>query len=341
MADIHYDDMRDYRFDVARALCMIFVVAFAHLWAYVYPGVVSVIYLHPALYILSYSCLGLFTFASGYLLGGKYSFGKDGNTKVWPFYKKRVLRIIPLFLLAALALYLIGFNSARTTLNGVLCISPFTTFRPMTLWYIPVILWCYFITPLVSRKNFTWRLISGVGLLLTVWLISNFIHPIDWRFRFNLLLYLVGLVSAPYINWKFEDRKWIKWLAVVVYVGLLSVTFFKTPNMLFKRTSAFVGVFALLFVCEYIANMVFRHNASNVVSPIGSLIKNVSYASMACYMFHRFFFWAGEMIWNPSTVWLKWLYMAGIVFPVMLVLSYFIQFGYDKLIQSFKTENNK
>ena len=245
MADIHYDKMRDYRFDVARALCMIFVVAFAHLWAYVYPGVVSVIYLHPALYILSYSCLGLFTFASGYLLGGKYSFGKDGNTKVWPFYKKRVLRIIPLFLLAALALYLIGFNSARATLNGVLCISPFTTSRPMTLWYIPVILWCYFITPLVSRKNFTWRLISGVGLLLTVWLISNFIHPIDWRFRFNLLLYLVGLVSAPYINWKFEDRKWIKWLAVVVYVGLLSVTFFKTPNTLFKRTLAFVGVFAL------------------------------------------------------------------------------------------------
>lgn len=62
---------------------------------------------------------------------------------------------------------------------------------------------------------------------------------------------------------------------------------------------------------------------------------------MACYMFHRFFFWAGEMIWNPSTVWLKWLYMAGVVFPVMLVLSYYIQFGYDKLMQGFKTEKNK
>lgn len=339
MADIHYDDMRDYRFDVARALCMPFVVLFVHLCAYIYPGLHSVIYVHPVFYILSYSCLGLFTFASGYLLGGKYSFGKDGNTKIWPFYKKRVLRIIPLFLLAALVLWLIGFNSAKATLNGVLCISPFIKPRPQTLWYIPVILWCYFITPLISRKNSVWRIISGVGLLFTVWLISNYIHHIDWRFQYNMLIYLVGLVTAPFVNWKFEDRKWIKWLAVVVYVGLLSVTFLKEPNVLFKRTSAFVGVFVLLFVCEYIANRVFRHNASNVVSPIGSLIKNVSYASMAYYMFHRLFFWAGEMIWNPSTVWVKWLYMAGVVFPVMLVLSYYIQKGYDSIIE--KTTKKK
>ena len=331
---------RDYRFDVARALCMIYVVAFAHLWAYIYPDVHSAIYVHPVYYILCYSCLGLFTFASGYLLGGKYSFGKDGNTKIWAFYKKRVLRIIPLFLLAALVLYLIGFNSARATLNGVLSISLFVKPRPQTLWYIPVILWCYLITPLVCRKNLTWRLISGVGILLTVWLIRNFVHPIDWRFQFNLLLYLVGLVSGSYFNWKFENRKWIKWVVVVFFVGLLSVTFFKTPNVLFKRASAFVGVFVLLFVCEYVANKVFRHNSSDVISPIGLLIKNVSYASMACYMFHRFFFWAGEMMWNPLTDWLKWVYMAGVVFPVMLVLSYYIQKGYDLLLEKISKKQN-
>lgn len=318
---------------------MIYVVAFAHLWAYVYPDVNSVLNVHPVIYILSYSCLGLFTFASGYLLGGKYSFGKDGNTKIWPFYKKRVLRIIPLFLLAALVLWLIGFNSAKATLNGVLCISPFIKPRPQTLWYIPVILWCYFITPLISRKNFAWRLISGVGLLLAVWLIRHFVNSIDWRFLFNMLLYLVGLVSAPNFNWKFENRNWIKWLVVMFFVGLMTLTFFKTPNVLFKRTAAFVGVFALLFVCEFIANMVFRRNASDEVSPIGSLIKNVSYASMACYMFHRLFFWIGEMIWNPATVWVKWLYMAGVVFPVMLVLSYYIQKGYDLIIE--KTTKKK
>lgn len=223
--------MRDYRFDVARVLCMSFIVVFVHLWAYIHPEVISAIYVHPLFAILTNSCLGLFTFASGYLLGGKYSFGKDGNTRIWPFYKKRVLRIIPLFLLAAVILYLIGFNSAKATLNGVLCISPFTTPRPMTLWYIPVILWCYLITPFISRKSFAWRLTIGVGVLLMVWFIRNYIHPIDFRFLFNMSLYIVGLVTAPYINWKFENRKWIKWVVVVFFVGLLSVTFFKTPNV--------------------------------------------------------------------------------------------------------------
>lgn len=339
MVDIHYDNMRDYRFDVGRAFCMPFVVLLVHLCAYIYPELRSLIYVHPVLYILSYSCLGVFTFSSGYLLGGKYSFGNAGNTKIWTFYKKRVLRIIPLFLLSALVLWLIGFNSAKATLNGVLCISPFFKPRPMTLWYVPVILWCYFITPLISRKNFTWRLISSVCILLTVWLISNFIHPIDWRFQYNMLIYLVGLVTAPFVNWKFEDRKWVKWLLLVVYVGLLSVTFFKTPNVMFQRVAAAVGVFPLLFGCEHVANRVFHHNSSNMVSPMGSLITNVSYASMACYMFHRLFFWAGEMIWNPSTVWVKWLYMAGVVFPVMLVLSYYIQKGYDSIIE--KTTKKK
>ena len=330
---------RDYRFDVARVLCMSFIVVFVHLWAYIDPEVRSAIYVHPVFDILTNSCLGLFTFASGYLLGSKYSFGKDGNTKIWPFCKKRILRIIPLFLLASIVLYLIGFNSARATLNGVLCISPFIRPRPQTLWYIPVILWCYFITPLISRKNFAWRLISGIGLLLAVWLIRHFVNSIDWRFLFNMLLYLVGLVSAPYLNWKFENRKWIKCLVAAAYVGLLSVTFFKTPNVLFKRTAAFVGVFALLFVCEYVANLVFHRSASGGVSSMRKLIINVSYASMACYMFHRLFFWVGEMIWNPSTVWVKWLYMAGIVFPVMLVLSYYIQIGYDSIIE--KTTKKK
>lgn len=189
--------MRDSRFDVARVLCMSFIVAFVHLWAYIHPKVRSAIYVHPVFDILSNSCLGLFTFASGYLLGGKYSFGKEGNTRIWPFYKKRVLRIIPLFLLAAVILYLIGFNSAKATLNGVLCISPFTTPRPMTLWYIPVILWCYFITPFISRKSFAWRLTIGVGVLLIVWFIRNYIHSVDFRFLFNMSLYIVGLVTAP------------------------------------------------------------------------------------------------------------------------------------------------
>lgn len=65
--------MRDYRFDAARAVCMIYVV-FNHLYGYIYD--VKSACVIPAHAILSDACLGLFTFSSGFLLGSKYIFGE-------------------------------------------------------------------------------------------------------------------------------------------------------------------------------------------------------------------------------------------------------------------------
>lgn len=323
--------MRDYRFDVARVLCMSFIVVFVHLWAYIHPEVTSAIYVHPVFDILTNSCLGLFTFASGYLLGGKYSFGKDGNTKIWPFYKKRILRIIPLFLLAALVLYLIGFNNARATLNGALCISPFIKPRPMTLWYIPVIMCCYLITPLVCRKSFYWRLGSAVILFVVMVLLWKLYPSIDLRLLFNLVFYLIGLVTAPYFDWSFKRFPFLKWITITVFIVLLVITHFRELGELVKLGFSGIGVFALLFVSEYLAKLVY--NKDNILT---KLIAYVSYASMTCYMFHRLFFWSGEFLWNPSNPSVKWLYMAGIVYPVMIVLSYYIQRGYDLLANGLK-----
>lgn len=70
--------MRDYRFDVARVVCMTYIVAFMHLYAYIYPEGKETFYI-PACKTFTDSCLGLFTFISGYLLGKKYQFGYDGN----------------------------------------------------------------------------------------------------------------------------------------------------------------------------------------------------------------------------------------------------------------------
>lgn len=62
----------------------------------------------------------------------------------------------------------------------------------------------------------------------------------------------------------------------------------------------------------------------------------MSYASMAVYMFHRVFFWLGELIWNPETGWVKWCYMGLVVFPLMCIVSYYIQKWYDAIVNRFK-----
>lgn len=315
--------MREYRFDVVRVICMTYIILFFHLYGYIYLHGETPFYA-PACTALAHACLGLFTFVSGYLLGKKYCFGKFGNSDVWTFYKKRILRIIPLFILSSIALWFIDFNSSDATWNGLLCISPFVNPKPQTIYYIPIILWCYLVTPLISRPGLKWRVscsLSILGLLV----IARLMFPsIDNRFVFNVFFYFVGVVSASCFDWNFKTTfgTVMRIITVMVFVLLLTVAIkYSLLNTTYRQMAlGAIGVFVIFFVCEGI-------------SKIGGqkIVFIISYASMACYMFHRFFYWVGESVWNPSDTTIKWIYMAGLVFPVMLVLSYLIQKTYDSV----------
>ena len=197
----------------------------------------------------------------------------------------------------------------------------------MTLWYIPVILFCYLITPIVCRKRFAWRLFSALVLFSILLILKKLIPTIDWRFHYNMLFYLIGLVSAPFFDWKFEKAAFVQWLVVLLFIGLLVLTHFYSPNVHIRRLFSGIGVFAFLFVCEWFSNLVFKKE-----SALSRIIMNISYASMVCYMYHRLFFWAGELFWNPATRLVKWFYMVGCVFLMMLLVSFYIQKIYDSII---------
>lgn len=331
--------MRDYRFDVARATCMIYVI-FVHLYDYVYDVKVGTAFVDiPALATIGDACLGLFTFSSGYLLGSKYSFGNQSHVKVWEFYKKRILRIFPLFFLSAVVLWLIDINGTRQTLNGLLCISPFVTPRPKTLWYIPVILLCYAITPIISRDTLKGRIRNCLIVYTLLLGVNRLIPSTDIRLLFNVFFYMVGVISSSCFDWKmnFQYGKLIKILTVLVFIVLIYIGQMNDNFhlKLYRRIVGGVGVFAWLFLCEYVSDLFFG-SVNNMKDwwkgLVCQLISYISYASMACYMFHRLFFWIGEHVWNPSEPW-GWLYMGGLAFPVMLVLSYYIQKGYDSIIE--------
>lgn len=332
---------RDYRFDVARVVCMTYIVAFVHLYAYIYPNVISANVI-PACAILCDACLGLFTFISGYLLGKKYSFGEQGKITVGNFYKKRIIRIIPLFVVSAVALWLIHFNGTRATINGLLCISPFVTPRPMTLWYIPVILLCYCITPIISRKTLRSRVRNCLLVFALLLGISKLVPKTDSRLLFNAFFYMVGVISAACFDWKFNCRHGTlaKLLISVLFLILLCLgqLYANFHQNAYRTVVAGIGMFPLLFISEYISKYFFGSD-NNIRNgwkgKICRLISLVSYASMACYMFHRLFFWAGEKIYNPGVAGIKWVYMAGLVFPVILYLSYLIQKYYDSLVNCY------
>ncbi len=333
--------MREYRFDVARVVCMIYIVAFMHLYAYIYPEGRNT-YFIPACTALTDSCLGLFTFISGCLLGRKYLFGKQGNTDVWTFYRKRVLRIIPLFVIASVVLWLIGFNDLKSTVYGLLCISPVVSPAPRTLWYIPVILWCYLVTPLISRGGMKWRMCSSLCLFAILFVARLLFTSIDNRLVFNMFFYLAGVYLSVCNDWKTTPsyRRAFKVLVILLFVLLIDIGLhlsymYYTPVVMGIGA---VGVFAILFVCEGISQLLFdgqNDQKGRVRAFACQIVSIVSYASMACYMFHRFFYWAAEKIWNPSDTSVKWLFMVCVVFPVIVAFSYMIQKLYDKSVSGF------
>ena len=333
--------MREYRFDIVRVVCMTYLVMYFHLYGYIYPQEQMTI-CTAASTAMAHACLGLFTFVSGYLLGKKYCFGQQGNCDVWTFYKKRILRIIPLFVLSSIVLWLIDFNGTHATLNGLLCISPFVNPKPKTIYYIPIILWCYLVTPLISRRELKWRVLGSLSLFVLLVVARCLFPSIDSRFVFNVFFYLVGVVSASCFDWKFKTSYGTALKTLVVLTFALLVAFAIKYSLLYPTSRQMavgaIGVFVILFICEGICKLIYSQQGArqNQCCRLASfIVEKVSYASMACYMFHRFFYWLAEAVGTPSDTTLKWFYMIGIIFPFIVVLSYIIQKEYDNIVKKF------
>lgn len=133
--------MRDMKYDIARSVAMIWVVGIYHLSEYLFSP------LHELQWarMVTWGCLGTFTFISAYFLAGKNEF--NNWTQIRAFYGKRLLRLYPLFVLSALTLLLIGFNNWEQTWKGVLGVSTFFAPQINTLWYVSMLIGFYLLTP--------------------------------------------------------------------------------------------------------------------------------------------------------------------------------------------------
>ena len=149
---------RDIRFDIARCLCMFWVIGVLHLSQYLgdgYNTLCGTIYGSN----ITWSALGMFSLISGFFIGQKYVI--ESWPDIWNFYKKRLIRFYPLFVISALLLVLIRFNTIRGTLHALVGITSFTSYRVSTLWYMSMLLCFYAVTPFVSRKKQS--VVSGGG----------------------------------------------------------------------------------------------------------------------------------------------------------------------------------
>lgn len=305
--------------DNSRALCMLWIVGFWHLSGYL-SGNFNIA--NDITNGVTNGVLAAFTFFSAYFLGGKRVTCKADMIELW---KKRLLRIYPLFFLSATSLYMIhlllkidyidGFLQYILTLLGV---SVFVGKAPQTIWFVSMLLMFYFITPFLLRGKINFRIVV-LCIVAAIFIILDFtIEGFESKVAMLFPFFAVGLISS---EWKVlsEKKNYGYLLISVVLFILLSKLDGLYPNVLLKV--------ALSAFCVVIIIEVGKIISSSCL--FTKLLSYISYASMVAYLFHRQIFGVFQFIFGEFNVFMAY----GIVLPITLLCSYFVQYSYDCIIK--------
>ena len=274
--------------------------------------------------MVTWGCLGTFTFISAYFLAGKYEF--ENWTQIKTFYKKRLIRFYPLFIVSALTLLLIGFNNWTQTWRGVLGISTFVAPQINTLWYISMLIGFYLLTPILSRRGIIYKLFVYLLVVGVVAVFSSLFHTgVDNRFFYYFTIYEAGILFSRHVSSSAQNQiytsRFIFIIGYIIYLGCLLWVIYQ-PRAICMMIGGFIGtVLLVLSSCQL--SRIFN---------FGRLINFFSYGSMAAYLFHRQIFYIGLSVYDPTDMWKKIIYLVAIVLPIIFIISYYIQRYYDRLI---------
>ena len=133
--------------DLVRVICMMWIVFVWHLKDYL-PGEYQMFgsILKVSQWI-TVTALFAFTLLSGYSMA-KYKF--QSFKDVLSFYKKRLIRFYPLYLVAILCFWWFGWYSSVTVIKCMTGIALFFNEAPLTLWYMCMLMFFYMITPIIN-----------------------------------------------------------------------------------------------------------------------------------------------------------------------------------------------
>lgn len=317
---------RDIKFDIARCLCMFWVIGILHLTQYLGEEY----YLNNTLIgkNITSAALGVFSLVSGYFLGQKYIIDSWIDAK--RFYIKRLIRFYPLFFIASLLLVLIGFNGWKETIISLVGLTAFvpSDYRVRTTWYMAMLLCFYAVTPLVSRRNMKGLMGGGACMVFSLLLATVCLrfYGMDLRFLYNLVLYYIGIMAGrnKTLFLRILTNSWLQLLSVSIFAVLLYSSI-KYGRFFLRVVSWFAGVWALLSISAFIERIVIKSFWWV------SFIKRCAYASLSYYLFHRVFYWFATQWVNFSTIEL-FVYLFIGVFPLGWYLSYLIQKLYDEIV---------
>ena len=306
---------RSLAFDAARAIAALHIVCLHHVQDYS-----RVLHFHIGGRLNSALVIGelaFFFFCSAYLVARKTEI--DAVADAARFWKRRCVRLLPLFLVALillpyavpLDLRIIAVVGANNFLPGI------EGHNVPTLWFVSVMVLFYFLFPLLRAiQGLPVRAAACVAVEVALFAGA---HRWGWdaRLWWYFPCYAAGLLVAG-----IDERALLR-LSLPFAAGFIALLLFGPPSpAAFPIATAFCGA-GLLFAVA---------NALALVRTARPFFSFIAYASMAMYLFHRPVYHFAKSLGFPPDGPARLAVLFGICVPAVILLGWLIQRGYDRLV---------
>jgi peptidoglycan/LPS O-acetylase OafA/YrhL len=317
---------RDDSLDLLRGAAALYIVGYYHIqdvWGITPPGALAAWWARVA--------LALFCFLSGYLLSGRNDIANLRDVG-W-FYRRRLLRIYPLYFLALVGYVELRLVEPALFWPGVFLVNTLLDRPVLTLWFVSMICLFYLVTPL-----YLWRPSLGKTTGLTVFflallvLVKAIFGGIDPRLLTNLTAFALGIacVQSPRLRAPFFQSKTVWRMFSLVVLASFTGFFWQVPPEDAR------GVHMVAELAWFVAALPGLFSGARGLAQWlpAVAIHFLATASFVLYLGHRLYYKIGEALWAAPSPEARQIYYLGVLLPVGLLLSYAVQRGYECLFTS-------
>ena len=309
-------------FDIARALCILWIVGFWHVIDYLHSEELAASMKNYSL--VTQVALCCFTFISGFFLGKKRVSAGD-------FYKKRLKRFfVPLLVTSAMLSVFGWFDSPLHFVLSVTGLASFIGRMPTTLWYFSMLMIFYLLTPPLLYKA-EGRPVDIIARALLVFAVFYVLHNVGYCDK-RLLLYFPYYIAGMCLT---MDNV-ISLVSNKVYFTLamcVAVLSFCIPSSyaLNGGGKILLGVYLLITITYYMEK--YLHPAVN------RIFSMIAYASMFAYLFHREGYGIYQLYERVTSVELPQILLPMLT-VIIFVVSYYMQMLYDRLLNKIERKSD-
>jgi peptidoglycan/LPS O-acetylase OafA/YrhL len=304
--------------------------------------------------------------------------GIETTAEMLAFWKKRIIRIYPLYWLALVSFFVLG-TEIDLSSSGMLIqlsglqslLAPRFIYPSSIIWFVGVILIFYLIYPLIVHpsRDGAHLILASCAVLLPFVVVRLAFDIIDFRFFMYYGIFVAGILASKYeVMYQFRPQPRFFWVGFVLLIALCSVIryvdilrqaalaaahgylfnglFSYNPGELPLLLSSIIllNIVSLLFI--YVAFSAARLYRPSISRALLSLLLLIAYASYSIYLFHLQILGCVRVLVDHLHLGMVQADVALILlaYPLILGFAYFVTRGESNIvirIRNIKKRNNK